>query len=385
MQPPSTRPQNPCFGSGPTAKRPGWSVAALERALTGRSHRSAEGKKRLVEIGERSRRILGIPADYRIGILPGSDTGAFEAAMWSMLGARGVDALAFESFGEGWVTDLEKQLKLADLRVLKAPYGELPDLAAVDPARDTVFCWNGTTSGARIPDGDWISDTRQGLTLCDATSAAFAMDLALAQARCRHLVLAEGAGRRGAARHAGALAPRGGAPGEPQACLAAAQDLPPDQGRQGHRRHLPGRDHQHPLHAGRGGRARRPRLGRERGRPAGLIERCRRNLAAVEAWVERAGWPGSSPRGPEIRSPTSVCLTITDPAFTALAEKAQQAFVKDLTRLLAEERVAYDIASYRDAPAGLRLWCGATVETADIEALLPWLDWAFATTRARLA
>ena len=206
MQPPSTRPHNPCFGSGPTAKRPGWSLAALERALTGRSHRSAEGKKRLVEVGERSRRILGIPADYRIGILPGSDTGAFEAAMWSLLGARGVDALAFESFGEGWVTDLEKQLRLADLRVLKAPYGELPDLAAVDPARDIVFCWNGTTSGVRIPDGDWISDDPPGPHLLRCHLGRLRHGPALAQARCRHLVLAEGAGRRGAARHAGALA-----------------------------------------------------------------------------------------------------------------------------------------------------------------------------------
>jgi phosphoserine aminotransferase len=385
MQPPSTRPQNPCFGSGPTAKRPGWSVAALERALTGRSHRSAEGKKRLVEVGERSRRILGIPADYRIGILAGSDTGAFEAAMWSMLGARGVDALAYESFGEGWVTDLEKQLKLADLRALKAPYGELPDLAAVDPARDTVFCWNGTTSGARIPDGHWISDTRQGLTFCDATSAAFAMDLPWPKLDVVTWSWQKVLG--GEAQHGMlVLSPRAV---ERLESWKPAWPLPKifrltkggkliDGIFQGETINTPS---MLAVEDALDGLAWAESVG---GLP-GLMERCRRNLAAVEAWVESAGWPGFLAARPEIRSPTSVCLTITDPAFTALPEKAQAAFVKDLTRLLAEERVAYDIASYRDAPAGLRLWCGATVETTDVEALLPWLDWAFATTRARLA
>ena len=385
MQPPSTRPHNPCFGSGPTAKRPGWSVAALERALTGRSHRSAEGKKRLVEVGERSRRILGIPADYRIGILPGSDTGAFEAAMWSMLGARGVDALAYESFGEGWVTDLEKQLRLADLRAIKAPYGELPDLAAVDPTRDTVFCWNGTTSGVRIPDGHWISDTRQGLTFCDATSAAFAMDLPWPKLDVVTWSWQKVLG--GEAQHGMlVLSPRAV---ERLESWKPAWPLPKifrltkggkliDGIFQGETINTPS---MLAVQDAFDGLAWAESVG---GLP-GLMERCRRNLAAVEAWVEGAGWPRFLAARPEIRSPTSVCLTITDPAFTALPEKAQAAFVKDLTRLLAEERVAYDIASYRDAPAGLRLWCGATVETADVEALLPWLDWAFATTRARLA
>jgi phosphoserine aminotransferase len=385
MQPPSTRPQNPCFGSGPTAKRPGWSVAALERALTGRSHRSAEGKKRLVEVGERSRRILGIPADYRIGILAGSDTGAFEAAMWSMLGARGVDALAYESFGEGWVTDLEKQLRLADLRALKAPYGELPDLAAVDPARDAVFCWNGTTSGVRVPDGHWISDTRQGLTFCDATSAAFAMDLPWPKLDVVTWSWQKVLG--GEAQHGMlVLSPRAV---ERLESWKPAWPLPKifrltkggkliDGIFQGETINTPS---MLAVQDAFDGLAWAESVG---GLP-GLMVRCRRNLAAVEAWVEGAGWPGFLAARPEIRSPTSVCLTITDPAFTALPERAQAGFVKDLTRLLAEERVAYDITSYRDAPAGLRLWCGATVETADIEALLPWLDWAFATTRARLA
>ncbi len=385
MQPPSTRPRNPSFGSGPTAKRPGWSVTALEAALTGRSHRSVEGKKRLIEVCERSRQILDIPANYRIGILPGSDTGAFEAALWSLLGTRGVDVLAFESFGEGWVTDLEKQLKLDDLRVLRAPYGELPDLAAVDPARDLVFCWNGTTSGVRIPDGRWISDTRQGLTLCDATSAAFAMELPWVKLDVVTWSWQKVLG--GEAQHGMLiLSPRAV---ERLESYRPAWPLPKifrltKGGKliegifQGETINTPS---MLAVEDALDGLAWAEALG---GLPA-LIERCRRNLAVVEGWAECAGWAGFLAARPEIRSPTSICLGITDPAFTALEGKAQQAFIKDLTKLLAEERVAYDIAGYRDAPPGLRLWCGATVETSDLETLMSWLDWAFAATKARLA
>src|SRR3954469_19789788 len=385
MQKPAVRPANPCFGSGPTSKRPGWSVAELEGALVGRSHRSAEGKRRLVEVCERSRRVLGIPADYRIGIIPGSDTGAFECAMWTLAGERGVDVLAYESFGEGWLTDAEKQLRLSDLRPLKAPYGELSDLAAVDPTRDTVFCWNGTTSGVRVPDGDWIADQREGLTLCDATSAAFAMHLPWpkldvvtwswqkvlgGEAQHGMLVLSPRAVARLESRKPAWPMPklfrltRGGKliegifKGETinTPSMLAVEDA------------LDG------LRWAEG-------IG---GLPA-LVARCERSLAAVAAWVERTPWVEFLAGTPALRSPTSVCLAITDPAFTALSEDGQQAFVKDLTKLLADECAAYDIQSYRDAPAGLRIWCGATVETDDVEALLPWLDWAFAQTRQRLA
>src|SRR3954447_13796645 len=384
MQKPAVRPANPCFGSGPTSKRPGWSVAGLEGALVGRSHRSAEGKRRLVDVCERSRRVLGIPADYRIGIIPASDTGAFECAMWTLAGERGVDVLAYESFGEGWLTDAGKQLRLSDLRPLKAPYGELPDLAAVDPARDTVFCWNGTTSGVRVPDGAWIRDDREGLTLCDATSAAFAMELPWPKLDAVTWSWQKVLG--GEAQHGMlVLSPRAVARLE---SYKPAWPLPKifrltKGGKliegifQGETINTPS---MLAVEDALDGLAWAERIG---GLPA-LVERARRNLGVVETFVECGGWAGLLAARPEIRSPTSVCLTITDPAFTALDAKAQQAFVKDVTKLLAEEKVAYDIASYRDAPAGLRLWCGATVEASDLEALMPWLDWAFEATKARL-
>jgi phosphoserine aminotransferase len=386
MQQPAARPANPCFGSGPTAKRPGWSASVLERALTGRSHRSGEAKRRLVEVCERSRRILGIPADYRIAILPGSDTGAFECAMWTLLGARGVDVVAYESFGEGWLTDIDKQLKLPDLRVLKAPYGEIPHLEAVDPDRDVVFCWNGTTSGARVPDGGWIADDRAGLTLCDATSAAFAMELPWPKLDAVTWSWQKVLG--GEAQHGMlVLSPRAV---ERLETYKPAWPLPKlfrlTKGGKLVEGIFRGETINTPsmiaVQDALDGLAWAESIG---GLPA-LVERCRRNLAVVEGWVAGSGssWAAFLAERPEVRSPTSVCLTVKDPAFKALDAKARQAFVKDMTGLLAEERVAHDIASYRDAPAGLRLWCGATVEAADLEALTPWLDWAFAATKARL-
>jgi phosphoserine aminotransferase len=381
---PTLRPGNPNFGSGPTAKRPGWSLAALEGALLGRSHRAAGPKGRLVEVIERSRAVLGIPPDYRVGILGGSDTGAFEAAMWGLLGARGVDVVAFESFGDGWLIDIEKQLELADMRALIAPYGELPDLAQVDPGRDVVFCWNGTTSGVRVPDGDWIADRREGLTLCDATSAAFAMHLPWPKLDVVTWSWQKVLG--GEAQHGMlVLSPR---------AVARLES------------HKPAWPMPKLFRLTKGGKliegifkgetintpsmlAVEDALDGLRwaegigGLPA-LVARCERSLAAVAAWVERTPWVEFLAGTPASRSPTSVCLAITDPAFTALSEDGQQAFVKDLTKLLADERAAYDVQSYRDAPAGLRIWCGATVETGDVEALLPWLDWAFARTRQRL-
>ena len=381
---PTVRPGNPNFGSGPTAKRPGWSLAALEGALLGRSHRASAPKARLAEVIERSRAVLGIPAGYRIGILPGSDTGALECAMWSLLGARGIDVLAFESFGDGWLIDIEKELRVTEARAMIAPYGELPDLSAVDPDRDTVFCWNGTTSGVRVPDGDWISADRAGLTLCDATSAAFAMPLPWdkldvvtwswqkvlgGEAQHGMLVLSPRAVERLESHRPAWPMPKlfrltkGGKliegifKGETinTPSMLAVEDA------------LDG------LHWAEA-------IG---GLPA-LVERCERSLAAMREWVERSSWAGFLAKRPEICSPTSVCLSIVDDAFTALGDSRQQAFVKDMCGLLAEHRAAYDIQSYRDAPAGLRIWCGATVETADVAALLPWLDWAYAETRARL-
>lgn len=381
---PSSRPANPNFGSGPTAKRPGWSLAALEGAMLGRSHRAAPAKARLQEVIERSRRILGIPADYRVGILPASDTGAFECAMWSLLGPRGVDVIAFESFGEGWLTDIEKQLRLQDARALKAPYGELPDLTAVDFARDVVFCWNGTTSGVRVPNGDWIPDDRQGLTLCDATSAAFGMELPWAKLDAVTWSWQKALG--GEAQHGMlALSPRAVQRLE---SYKPAWPLPKifrlTKGGKLIEGIFQGETINTPSMLAVEDALDGLRWAESLGGLDGLLARTRRSMAVLEAWVARTPWVEFLARRPEIRSPTSVCLAIADPAFTALDAAGQQAFVKDMTKLLAEQKVAYDIQSYRDAPAGLRLWCGATVETSDLEALLPWLDWAFAETRRRL-
>jgi phosphoserine aminotransferase len=381
---PAIRPANPCFGSGPATKRPGWTVEGLKGALVGRSHRASDAKGRLVEVAERSRAVLGIPEDYRIGILPGSDTGGFEAAMWSLLGARPVDVLAYESFGEGWATDIDKQLKLADARYHRAAYGELPDLAAIDPARDLVFCWNGTTSGVRIPDGGWIAADREGLVLCDATSAAFAMELPWdkldvvtwswqkvlgGEAQHGMLVLSPRAVERLESYKPAWPLPkifrltRGGRLNEGifkgetinTPSMLAVEDA------------LDGLDWA-------------ARIGGLKG----LIARSERNLDVLEEWVERTPWVEFLARDPALRSSTSVCLSITDPAFDALDGQARAAFVKGMVKLLADEAVAYDIASYRDAPAGLRIWCGATVEASDLEALTPWLEWAFDRSRADL-
>ena len=379
---PTRRPQNPNFSSGPTAKRPGWSVAALQGALTGRSHRAGDAKARLVEVASRSRDILGIPDAYKIGILPGSDTGAFEAAMWSMLGARGVDIIAFESFGEGWLVDGEKHLKLADMRALRADYGDLPDLREIDGVRDVAFCWNGTTSGVRIPDGSWIDDRRQGLTLCDATSAAFAMALPW-----RKLDVVTWSWQKvlgGEAQHGMLVL-------SPQAVERLETYTPPWPLPKIFRLAKGGR-----LNEGifKGETINTPsmlavedaldglRWAEGIGGLPALIRRCERNTAAVEEWVESSDWAAFLAIEPEIRSTTSVCLKIVEPAFMGLPSDRQHAFVKEMTQRLAKAGVAFDIASYRDAPAGLRIWCGATVETDDVEALLPWLDWAFAETRA---
>jgi phosphoserine aminotransferase len=378
---PELRPANPQFSSGPCAKRPGWSPAALQGALLGRSHRAKAPKAALAEVIDRSRAILGIPMDWKLGIMPGSDTGAFEAAMWSLLGARGVDVLAFESFSEGWATDAVKQLKL-DARTLTAPYGQLPDLAAIDPARDLVLAWNGTTSGVKLADADFIAADREGLVLCDATSAVFAMDLPwekLDVVTWSWQKVLGGEGAHGML----ALSPR------------AVQRL---------ETYKPAWPLPKIFRLTKGGKLidgifagetiNTPsmlcvedaldglRWAEQIGGLSALIARSEASLAAIAAWVDASNWAAFLAENPAARSNTSVCLKITAPWFTGLAPDAQAAAAKKLAALLEKEKAALDIGAYRDAPPGLRIWAGATVETSDIKSLLPWLDWAEAQVRA---
>jgi phosphoserine aminotransferase len=382
---PTHRPANPCFGSGPTAKRPGWSLAAIERALVGRSHRSAAAKARLGEVLARSRALLALPEDYRIAIVPGSDTGAFEMAMWGLLGARGVDILVWESFGKGWLIDVRDELRIEDLRAFEADYGALPDLSAIAPERDVVFTWNGTTSGVRVPNGDWIAADRTGVTLCDATSAAFAMALPWAKLDVVTYSWQKVLG--GEAQHGVLiLSPRAI---ERLLSFEPARPLP-----KLFRLTADGKLNERLF---RGDPINTPSMlavedaldglrwaERIGGLPA-LIARSEDNLRVVNAWVNRTPWVDFLPERPEIRSPTSICLKIVDPAITALPRADQAALIKHLAGLLEAEEVAHDIASYREAPPGLRLWGGATVERADLEALLPWLDWAFWKTKSAFA
>ncbi len=380
---PAERPRNPCFSSGPCAKRPGWSPALLKGAALGRSHRAKPGKAKLAEVIARSRAILGLPDDYRLAIVPASDTGAVEMALWNLLGARGVDMLAWESFGKGWVTDVAKQLRLDDLRELGADYGALPDLAQVDPERDVVFTWNGTTSGVRVPNGDWIASDRSGLTICDATSAAFAMDLPWDKLDAVTWSWQKVLG--GEAAHGMlALSPR---------AVAHLERYSPPWPLPKIFRLTKGGALIEGVFAGEtintpsmlcvedalDGLAWAESLG---GLPA-LIARSTANLACITDWVERSDWAGFLAEDPATRSSTSICLKITDPWFEGLAPPDQAATAKAIAAELDAAGVAYDIGSYRDAPPGLRIWGGATVEAADTQTLLPWLDWAYATVKAR--
>jgi len=378
---PSIRPNNPCFSSGPCAKRPGWSVAALEDACLGRSHRSKEGKAKLAEVIDRTRAVLGVPDDYRIGIVPASDTGAVEMALWSLLGARGVDVLAWESFGAGWVTDVTKQLKLDDVRILEAGYGALPDLSSVDPRRDVVFTWNGTTSGVRVPDGDWIAADRAGLTICDATSAVFAMPLPWDKLDVTTYSWQKVLG--GEAQHGMLIL-------SPRAVERLESYTPPWPVPKIFRLNKGGK-----LIEGvfKGETINTPsmlavedaldalRWAESLGGQPALVARTHANMRIVEDWVETSNWAGFLAEDAASRSPTSVCLKIVDPWFAGLAAEEQASAAKRIASMLAEEGVAYDIGAYRDAPPGLRIWCGATVEAADVEALLPWLDWAYANLK----
>ncbi len=378
---PAVRPARPFFSSGPCAKRPGWTTEALNGALLGRSHRSKPGKAKLKDAIERTKTILGIPADYRVGIVPASDTGAVEMAMWSMLGPRPVDMFAWESFGEDWVTDVAKQLKLKDARVLKAGYGELPDLTQANPAHDVVFLWNGTTAGVRVPNGDWISKDREGLTICDATSAAFAMDLPWDKLDVTTFSWQKVLG--GEAAHGMLVL-------SPRAVERLESYSPPWPLPKIFRMTKGGK-----LNEGifQGETINTPSMlaledyldaltwAESVGGLKGLIARADANLAVLEHWVQKSSWAAFLASDPVSRSNTSVCLKIIDPWFDGLNSESQADAAKKIATLLDKENVAYDIAAYRSAPSGLRIWCGATVDAADLETLTPWLDWAWAQVK----
>jgi phosphoserine aminotransferase len=378
---PVVRPARPFFSSGPCAKRPGWTTEALDTALLGRSHRSGPGKAKLKDAIDRTRKLLGVPDDYRVGIVPASDTGAMEIAMWSMLGPRPLDCFAWESFGEDWVTDTIKQLKIKDGRVLKADYGDLPDLKQADPSHDIVFLWNGTTSGVRVPNADWISADREGLTICDATSAAFAMDLDWSKLDVTTFSWQKVLG--GEAAHGMMIL-------SPRAVARLESYTPPwpmpkifrltkgnkinDAIFKGETINTPSmlvvEDYLDALTWAEG-----------IGGLKALQARANANFAALSAWVKKSSWVEFLAGDASYRSNTSVCLKITDPAFTKLDDDARYAMVQKIADVLEAEGVAFDIAGHRNAPAGLRIWCGATVETAEIEALCPWLDWAWAQVK----
>ena len=379
---PTRRPANPCFSSGPCAKRPGWSPAVLADALLGRSHRSRPGLARLVEVIERSRAILKLPADYRLGIVPASDTGAVEMAMWSLLGPREIDIYAWESFGEDWVTDTIKQLKIKDSRIIRADYGALPDLASADPKHDIVFLWNGTTSGVRVPDADWIASDREGLTICDATSAAFAMELPWSKLDVATFSWQKVLG--GEAAHGMlVLSPRAVARLEtysppwplPKIFRMTKGGKLVDGIFEGETINTPSmlalEDYLDAL-----------TWAESIGGLKALIARSQDNLGVLSRWVRVCGWADFLASEQGSRSNTSVCLKIVDPWFKALGSDAQADAAKKVATLLENEGVAYDIAGYRAAPPGLRIWCGATVDRTDLEALTPWLDWAWAKVKS---
>jgi phosphoserine aminotransferase len=378
------RPVVPHFSSGPCAKRPGWSLQALTDAVLARSHRSKIGKAKLKRAIDLTREILAVPADYRIGIVPASDTGAVEMALWSLLGPRPVTVLAWESFGDGWVTDITKQLKLKDVTVLKAGYGELPDLSKVDGSSDVIFTWNGTTSGVRVPNADWISPAREGLSICDATSAAFAQPLDFAKLDVVTLSWQKVLG--GEAAHGMLIL-------SPRAVERLKSYTPPwplpkifrltNGGKliegifEGETINTPSmlcvEDYLDTLN-----------WAKSIGGLEALVARADANARAIADWVATTAWIDFLARQPAIRSNTSVCLKIVDPAVNALTADAQAAFIKGLVASLEKENIAYDIDAYRDAPPGLRIWCGATIERSDVEALTHWLDWAFAKSKAAL-
>jgi phosphoserine aminotransferase len=382
---PPKRPVVPHFSSGPCAKRPGWSLPVLAEAVLGRSHRSKAGKAKLKRAIDLTREVLEVPADYRIALVPASDTGAVEMALWTLLGARSVTVLAWESFGEGWVSDVVKQLKLENASVLKAPYGELPDLSRIDAKSDIVFTWNGTTSGVRVPNADWIAADREGLAICDATSACFAQKLDWQKLDVVTFSWQKALG--GEAAHGMLIL-------SPRAVERLETYTPPWPLPKIFRLTKGGK-----LNEGifAGETINTPSMlcvedyldalgwAKSIGGLRALNARADANAKVIADWVAQTSWIEFLARDPAFRSNTSVCLTIVDPSVSRLGAEGQTAFVKDLAALLEKENVAYDIAGHRDAPPGLRIWCGSTVERADLEALTAWLDWAFATRKDALA
>ncbi|MBI1358695.1 MAG: phosphoserine transaminase [Alphaproteobacteria bacterium] len=381
---PAAKPSRPNFSSGPCAKRPGWSPDNLKLDSLGRSHRSKLGKARLKLAIDKTRELLKIPADYRIGIMPGSDTGAIEAAFWSMLGARPVDVFAFESFGEDWVTDVTKQLKV-DATVHKAGYGQLPDMSKARKDADVIFTWNGTTSGVKVPNADWIAANREGLVFCDATSAVFAMPIDWSKVDVLTYSWQKVLGGEGA--HGMLiLSPR------------AIQRL---------ETYTPAWPMPKLFRMAKGGKVTEGIFAGETintpsmlavedyldalgwveslGGVEAMYKRSDANLAVMEKWVAKTPWVEFLAADPKVRSNTSVTFSIVDPRVTKLDEAGQQAFVKSFTGLLEKEGAAFDIGGYKAAPPGLRIWCGATVDASDLEAVTPWLDWAFATAAAELS
>lgn len=378
---PAAKPQNPCFSSGPCAKRPGWSLAALEGAYLGRSHRAKEPKARIKEVIDMQKELLGIPQDYVVGLVPGSDTGAFEMAMWSMLGARGVDVFAWEVFGKTWLKDIVNELKPETVNTFEADFGALPDLSQANPDHDIVFTWNGTTSGVRVPNGDWIAADRKGLTLCDATSAVFAYDLPWEKLDVVTWSWQKVLG--GEAAHGMIVL-------SPRAIERLESYKPP--------RPLP-----KVFRLTKGGKLNDEifvgstintpsmlavedcydalKWVKEIGGLKATIARSQRSFDIIAQWVEQTPWVDLLAEDADACSITSVCLKIVDPSFADKDEDGQTALIKKMCTVLENEGVAYDVKGHRDAPAGLRVWCGATVEPEDVKALLPWLEYAWQTSK----
>ena len=380
---PTNKPENPLFSSGPCPKRPGWSLDKLQSALLGRSHRSKPGKQKLGEAIDRTRDVLQIPENYRIGIVPASDTGAMEIAMWSMLGERDVDLLAWESFGSGWINDVVNQLRLEGVNRLEADYGQLPDLDKVNFENDVVFVWNGTTSGVKVPNGDWIDDDRKGLTICDATSAAFAMELPWEKLDVVTYSWQKVLG--GEAAHGMLIL-------SPRAVERLESWTPPWPMPKLFRLTKGGK-----LNEGifKGATINTPSMlcvedyldalkwAESAGGLTGLIERSQKNLKVIENWVGNTNWVDFLAENSATRSNTSVCLKITDPWFAEMSADQQAERTKQMVGLLEKESAGFDIESYRDAPAGLRIWCGATVESSDVELLMPWIEWAYSEIKPK--
>ena len=386
---PAARPDNPRFSSGPCTKRPGWSLKNFNTELLGRSHRSKPGKARLKQAIDETRAVLAIPDDYLIGIVPASDTGAVEMAMWSLLGERGVDIVYWESFGKGWSGDIKGQLKLTDVRTLDADYGELPDLSAVDFSRDVVFTWNGTTSGVRVPNGDWIDADRTGLTICDATSAVFAQDLAWDKLDVTTYSWQKVLG--GEAAHGMLIL-------SPRAVARLESYTPPwpmpkifrlakyaEGGNTLIKGIFEGATINTPSMLALEDYLDALKWVANLGGLQAMIARADDNASAIADWVAKTDWVDFLCTDENLRSNTSVCLKITDSKIAALENADQWVFVKKMVALLDQEGAAYDLGAYKDAPAGLRIWAGSTVERSNLEALFPWLDWAFEQASSELA